>query len=227
MNRCEVWTPGCMPYQQAWDLQAELVQARSQDAAPDRLLLLEHPHTFTLGSAGHDDYVLWDAAERQRRGVELFRIDRGGDVTYHGPGQLVGYPILKLPRSEGPRPRLDVRGYLRQLEMVIIRTLADFSIMGKPVPDLTGVWVDTPRGEEKICAIGVKINVRAVTKHGFALNINTDLDYFSGIIPCGIADKGVTSMARLLGHPVDMEAVMARLIAHFGAVFGCEMTIRT
>jgi lipoate-protein ligase B len=222
MSVCEVWRLGQVDYRQAWQLQDELVQARSHDAAPDRLLLLEHPHTFTLGSAGHEDYVLWDAAERQRRGVALLRIDRGGDVTYHGPGQLVGYPILQLPRSE-ERLRLDVLGYLRQIETVIIRTLADYRIAAKPLEGLTGVWVDTPRGEEKICAIGVRINVKAVTKHGFALNINTDLDYFSGIIPCGIRDKGVTSLARLLGGPVDMDAVTDRLIAHFGAVFGYTM----
>ncbi|MAS32641.1 MAG: octanoyltransferase [Anaerolineaceae bacterium] len=223
MTICEVWQPGCVPYEEAWNWQAELVQARSQDAAPDRLLLLEHPHTFTLGSAGHDEYVLWDEAERQRRGVALFRIDRGGDVTYHGPGQMVGYPILKLPRAEGPGRKLDVRAYLRNIEAVIIRTLADFGITGKPLDGLTGVWVDTPRGEEKICAIGVKINVKAVTKHGFALNVNTDLSYFDGIVPCGIMDKGVTSMAQLLGEPLDMNVVAQRLINHFGTVFGCDM----
>jgi lipoate-protein ligase B len=223
MPICEVYKLGCVPYQQAWDWQAQAVQARSNDEAPDRLLLLEHPHTFTFGSAGHDEYVLWDEAERQRRGVEVFRIDRGGDVTYHGPGQLVGYPIIKLPRVEGPGRKLDVRGYLRGIETVIIRTLADFGITGKPIDSLTGVWVDTPRGEEKICAIGVKINTKGVTKHGFALNVNTDLEYFSGIIPCGIHDKGVTSMAHLLGGPVDFDTVTDRLIAHFGDVFGYEM----
>jgi lipoyl(octanoyl) transferase len=222
LTRCEVWQLGTLSYAAAWDLQDRLVQARSQDTAPDRLLLLQHPHTYTLGSAGHDEYVLWDAAERQRRGVELFHIDRGGDVTYHGPGQLVGYPIVRLPRTD-QRLRLDVRGYLRNLEAVVIRTLADFDISGKPVPDLTGVWVTTPRGEEKICAIGVKINVKAVTKHGFALNVNTDMNYFTGIIPCGIHDKGVTSLAQLLGGPVDMDIVAQRLIVHFGAVFGLEM----
>jgi lipoyl(octanoyl) transferase len=222
MTHCEVWRLGEIPYREAWTLQDQLVGERSQDTAPDRLLLLEHPHTFTLGSAGHDTFVLWSQAERQRRGVELFHIDRGGDVTYHGPGQWVGYPILKLPRT-GERLKLDVLGYLRNLETVIIRTLADFGITGKPVPDLTGVWVDTPRGEEKVCAIGVKINVRAVTKHGFALNINTDLSYFDGIIPCGIHDKGVTSMAHLLGEPVDMDAVADSLVRHFGAVFEFEM----
>lgn len=226
MPICEVYQLGCVPYQQAWDWQAEAVQQRTLDEAPDRLLLLEHLHTFTLGSAGHDEYVLWDEAERQRRGVELFRIDRGGDVTYHGPGQLVGYPIIKLPRAEGPGRKLDVRGYLRNIEAIMMRTLADFGIAAKPIDGLTGVWVDTPRGEEKICAIGVKINTKGVTKHGFALNINTDLRYFDGIVPCGIPDKGVTSMARLLGGPVEFDAVTDCLITHFGAVFGYEMLTR-
>lgn len=219
----EVYKLGRVPYQQAWDWQAEAVQARSNDEAPDRLLLLEHPHTFTLGSAGHVEYVLWDEAECQRRGVEVLRVDRGGDVTYHGPGQLVGYPIIRLPRAEGPGRKLDVRGYLRSIETVIIHTLADYGITGKAIDGLTGVWVDTPRGEEKICAIGVKINTKGVTKHGFALNVNTDLDYFNGIIPCGIHDKGVTSMAQLLGTPLDMDTVSDHLIAHFGAVFGFSM----
>jgi lipoyl(octanoyl) transferase len=116
-----------------------------------------------------------------------------------------------------------VRGYLRDLESVIINTLADFDITSKRIPALTGVWVDTPRGEEKICAMGVRINVKAVTKHGFALNINTDMNYFGGIIPCGIHDKGVTSMAQLIGEPVDMQTVVDSLIGHFGTVFGYEM----
>lgn len=222
MNRCEVWQLGRMSYQKAWDLQARLVDERSRNAAPDRLLLVEHPHTYTLGSAGHDEYVLLSEEERRQRGITVFHIDRGGDVTYHGPGQLVGYPILKLLRAS-ERIKFDVRAYLRNLETVIIRTLADFDITAKPIPGLTGVWVDGPDGEAKICAIGVKINVKAVTKHGFALNINTDMTYFEGIIPCGIHDRGVTSMAQLLDGPVDAGAVTERLIAHFGDVFGFEM----
>lgn len=222
MRRCEIWRLGLLPYAEAWALQDRLVEQRSQEFAPDRLLLLEHPHTFTLGSSGHEEYILWDAAERQARGVELFHIDRGGDVTYHGPGQLVAYPIVKLKRST-ERFRVDVLGYLRQLEMVIIRTLADYDIHAYPIPGLTGVWVDTPHGEAKICAIGVKINVKAVTKHGFALNVNTDLSYFDGIIPCGIQDKGVTSLEQLLGSPVNMSEVTKRVIAHFGEVFGYEI----
>lgn len=223
MPRCEVWHLGLMPYQVTWDLQDQMVRERSQPNALDRLLLVQHPHVYTLGTGGHDENLLFSEAERQRLGIEIFRIDRGGDVTYHGPGQVVAYPIIQLPHEGHQNLRLDVRGYIRNLESVVIRTLADYGIMGKLVDGLTGVWVDTPSGEAKICAIGVKINVKAVTKHGFALNVNTDLSYFDGIIPCGIADKGVTSMAALLGSLVDEAEVMRRIVDHFGMVFGYEM----
>src|SRR5687768_16316927 len=166
--------PGRIPYSDAWALQNELVEARGRGEAPDRLLLLEHPHTYTLGSSGKDEHLLMPSEERERLGVEVLRVDRGGDITYHGPGQLVGYPIIQLERGDG-RLRSDVVGYVRNLEQVIIRTLAEYGITGKPIAGLTGVWVETLRGDEKIAAIGVKINVKAVTKHGFALNLNTDL----------------------------------------------------
>lgn len=222
---CEIWTLGRAAYADAWALQNQLSDARSCDAAPDRLLLVEHPHTYTLGSSGHENYVLLTPEERQQRGVTLFRVDRGGDVTYHGPGQIVGYPILKLPRDH--QLRANVIGYVRKLEQVIIATLTDYGIPARGIAGLTGVWVDTPRGEEKIAAIGVRVNVKAVTKHGFALNVNTDLSYFDGIIPCGIRDKGVTSMAALLGAAVDVSDVRQRIIQHFGGVFGCEMVETT
>jgi lipoyl(octanoyl) transferase len=223
MTLCEVWQVGRMPYRQAWDLQNRLVDERGRLAAPDRLLLLEHPHTYTLGSSGHDENLLMPPEERDRLGVTVLRVDRGGDITYHGPGQLIGYPIMQLSRSEAGSLRTDVVGYIRKLETVVIATLADFGIAGKPIAGLTGVWVDTPGGEMKVCAIGVKINVRAVTKHGFALNINTDLRYFEGIVPCGIADKGVTSMAQLLGVVVDETEVTRRVVNHFGTVFSLNM----
>lgn len=210
-----------MAYAETWTLQNHLSELRSGEGGVDRLLLVEHPHTYTLGSSGHDDYVLLSEAERERRGISLFHVDRGGDVTYHGPGQIVGYPILKLPRDH--ELRANVIGYVRNLEQVIIHTLADYGINAKPIPKLTGVWVDTPHGEAKIAAIGVRVNVKAVTKHGFALNVNTDLSYFDGIIPCGIRDKGVTSMAALIGAEVDEADVRRRLIHHFGDVFGYEM----
>jgi len=220
-NHCEILQPGHVSYQDALDLQNRLVEMRSRGEAPDRLLLLEHPHTYTLGTSGHDDHLLLSEDELAQRGIEVYHIDRGGDITYHGPGQLVGYPIIQLPR-EG-NLRADFVGYVRKLETVLIDTLADFGIAARPIAGLTGVWVDMPDGEAKIAAIGVKVNVRAVTKHGFALNVNTDLSYFDGIIPCGIADKGVTSMAQLLGVPIDETQVAERVVAHFGDVFGMTM----
>jgi lipoyl(octanoyl) transferase len=219
---CEVLQVGCVPYQQAWDWQNILAEQRGRGEIPDRLILLQHPHTYTLGSSAHDEHLLLSPDELVQRGITIFRVDRGGDITYHGPGQLVGYPIIQLPRAADTL-RMDVIGYVRNIEQVIIRTLADYGIVGKPISGLTGVWVDTPNGEAKVCAIGVRVNVRAVTKHGFAFNLNTDLSYFEGIIPCGIRDKGVTSLAQLLGTPVDETVVTEHVIHHFGLVFGCEM----
>ena len=221
---CEVLQPGCVPYQQAWDWQNQLAELRGRGETLDRLILLQHPHTYTLGTSGHEDNLLLSSAELEQRAITVMRVDRGGDITYHGPGQLVGYPILQLPRASDTL-RTDVIGYVRKIEQVIIHTLAGYGVVGKPIAGLTGVWVDTPNGEVKVCAIGVRINVRAVTKHGFALNLNTDLSYFDGIIPCGIRDKGVTSLARLLGAPVDEQVATQRLIHHFGEVFGYEMRL--
>jgi lipoyl(octanoyl) transferase len=223
---CEVMQAGCIPYGQAWEWQNQLAESRGRGETPDRLLLLQHPHTYTLGTSGHDENLLLPPDELARRGIEVFRVDRGGDITYHGPGQLVAYPIIQLP-CESDSLRINVTGYVRNLETVIIRTLADYGITGKPIPGLTGVWVDTPHGEAKVCAIGVRINVRTVTKHGFALNLNTDLSYFEGIIPCGISDKGVTSLAQLLGEPIDETDAANRIVAHFGEVFGYEMVNST
>ncbi|NWG16720.1 MAG: lipoyl(octanoyl) transferase LipB [Chloroflexi bacterium] len=219
--RCEVCQPGRVPYRRAWDWQNRLADARGRDEIPDRLLLLQHPHTYTLGSSGHDDHLLLPPEEQARRGIEVLRVDRGGDITYHGPGQLVAYPIIRLARTDGLRA--DVLVYVRRLENVVLGVLADYGFIGKTIPGLTGVWVDTPVGEQKICAIGVKVTTRAVTKHGFALNLNTDLSYFEGIIPCGIRDKGVTSLARLCGANVDEDEAARRVIHHFGAAFGYEM----
>ncbi len=219
---CEVWQLGRIAYADALDLQNRLADERGSDSGVDRLLLLEHPHTYTLGSSAKDEHLLMPPEERARLGIDVFRTDRGGDITYHGPGQLVGYPIIQLKRET---LRTDFVGYVRRLEQVIIATLSDYGVRAYPIKGLTGVWVDTPHGEAKVAAIGVRINVRAVTKHGFALNLNTDLAYFDGIIPCGIRDKGVTSLAALLAAPVDEVEVAQRLIAHFGAVFGYSQMI--
>jgi lipoyl(octanoyl) transferase len=236
---CEVWRLGHVPYADALALQDQLVEARGHEpSTPDRLLLLQHPHTYTLGTSAKDEHLLMPPDERERCGVSVYRVDRGGDITYHGPGQLIGYPIVglnpyppspPLPHNEGgvrTSIKLNFVGYVRKLEQAIICTLADYGLPARPNPGLTGVWVDTAVGEAKIAAIGVKINVRAVTKHGFALNLNTDLRYFDGIVPCGIHDKGVTSLTALLGHPVDEDEAARRLVAHFGAVFEREMVYR-
>jgi lipoyl(octanoyl) transferase len=238
---CEVWPLGRITYTKALALQAAMVEARGRDeSVPDRLLLLEHPHTYTLGTSGKEQNLLMPPDEREQRGVTVLRVDRGGDITYHGPGQLIGYPIMELKAERGEL-RVNFIGYVRKLEQVIIRTLADYGVQGRLIPGLTGVWVDNPSpppaspdgndkpyfSDLKIAAIGVKINVRAITKHGFALNLNTDLSYFDGIIPCGIPDKGVTSLAALLGHPVD-EAETARcLVRYFGEVFEREMVMHS
>lgn len=182
----------------------------------DTLLLCEHPHTYTVGKNGVDNlsrHLLLNKEELAANGISVFEIDRGGDITYHGPGQLVGYPILNLNNYYR-----DVHRYLRDLEEVILKTLAKFSITARRVEESTGVWVDTPSGPEKICAIGVKVT-RWITMHGFALNMNANLDYFNHIIPCGISDKGVTSMSKILDRLVDERAVIDAVDASFREVF--------
>jgi lipoyl(octanoyl) transferase len=192
-------------------VQRALVQQRQTDQIDDVLLLVEHPHVLTLGVRGDGgrSHVLAAADALAARGIEVLETGRGGDITYHGPGQLVGYPILSLKPD-----RCDVHRYVRDLEDVLIRVAADYGIAAGRVEGLTGAWV----GREKLAAIGVRI-ARWVTSHGFALNVTTDLDYFDLIVPCGIADRGVTSLARLLGRAVEKTEVEDRLVAHFCRVF--------
>lgn len=208
--------PGMLPYATALALQRDLVAARSAGRIPDTLLLLEHPPTITLGARADPAHVLLPRDELERRGVAVVASDRGGDVTYHGPGQLVGYPILKLSQHGG-----DLGRYLRGLEEAIIRALADYGVAGERVPGLTGVWV--AGGRAKICAIGVRLSASGVTSHGFALNVSTDLSGFAQIVPCGIADRAVTSLERLLGDAPPLDAVASTLLRHFAAVFGVEI----
>ncbi len=179
----------------------------------DTILFTEHHNTYTIGKSGGDDHLLADDVELHHKGVSVFKTDRGGDITYHGPGQLVCYPILDLNGYY-----LDVRRYLRDLEEVIIKTLAHYDISARRDPEFTGVWV----GNEKICAMGVKVS-RWVTMHGFAFNVNTDLSFFGRIIPCGIFHKGVTSLSELLGETQDMEEVMENVAANIAEVFGVEI----
>ncbi len=216
---CRVVPPRRLAYQEAWTLQEHLAAARGANRIPDTVLFVEHPHTYTLGSSGHAENVLLSQEELQARGIEVYRVNRGGDVTYHGPGQLVGYPIIKLP-DNGDGLHADVIQYVRMLEQTLIGALATFGITAWPYPGYTGVWLDSPDGPAKIAAIGVKVTVRRVTLHGFALNVNTDLDYFKGIIPCGISDKSVISMHVALGYPVDFQAVADEVARAFGDVFG-------
>jgi lipoyl(octanoyl) transferase len=195
---------GLVPYDAAWGLQNRLADARRAGMAPDTLILLEHPHTYTIGRSGTRDHVFLTDAEMAARGISCLDVDRGGDVTYHGPGQLVGYPIFDL----GPNP--DVGLYLRSLEGCLIDVLGDFGISSGRLSGYTGVWI----GDRKIAAIGIKVS-QGVTTHGFALNVSTDLSLFAHILACGIPDKGVTSMAVELGSAPSMKDVEAAVIARF------------
>ncbi|MCC7465798.1 MAG: lipoyl(octanoyl) transferase LipB [Saprospiraceae bacterium] len=228
---------GRMRYQEAWDYQTSLHQAliatkmAHKGMPPEsytqehHLLLVEHPPVYTLGKSGSMDHLLLSEQELSERGIEFFPINRGGDITYHGPGQIVGYPILDLERFF-----TDVHLYVRNIEEVIIRTLADYNIESYRIKEYTGVWTQTQGTatqapmQRKICAIGVHLS-RWTTLHGWAFNVNTELDYFRNIVPCGINDddKTVTSMAQLLGREMDMEEVKQKIKKYFEEVFQCRL----
>jgi lipoyl(octanoyl) transferase len=205
-----------MSYPAALALQRELVEERKADRVEDILLLVEHPHVLTVGVRGDGgrSHILAAPDALASRGIEVFETGRGGDITYHGPGQIVGYPIISLKPD-----RCDVHKYVRDLEEVLLRTAADYGVDAGRIEGLTGVWVGPDKDSmAKLAAIGVRIS-RWVTSHGFALNVTTNLDYFKLIVPCGIADRGVTSLERLIGRGVDRREVEDRLVAHFAAVF--------
>ena len=211
--KCQTEYLGLVDYQWACDLQKSLASLVADGTQPQTLLLLEHPHVYTMGRRAKESDVLLSPPQLAQRGVQVHWTDRGGEATYHGPGQLVGYPILDLHKLDiGPLK------YVRSLEEVLIRTLIDFGINAVRIDKLTGVWV----GDSKIAAIGVHIS-RGVTTHGFALNVCPDLSYFGGIVPCGISGKGVTSIENLLGRPVKIEDVLPALTRHFGEVFDLEI----
>jgi len=224
-NRIEPFDLGRVPYRRAWKLQRKLQKqlidqklAFREDATlgkpvADSLLFVEHPHVYTLGKSGDAAHMLKKASELTELDAEFIENDRGGDITYHGPGQVVGYPILDLDRHF-----TDVHKYLRFLEEVIIKTCGDFGIEAGRIEGLTGTWV----GDEKICAMGIRCS-RWVTMHGFALNVNTDLSYFDHIVPCGIRDKKVTSLAQVVGARVDIELVKKRIAKNFSDQFGVTM----
>jgi lipoyl(octanoyl) transferase len=219
-----------MDYQLAWDKQetifAETVDLKTQNrnngteiAVPNHLIFVEHPHVYTLGKSGKPENLLLDELGLKQKNATYHKINRGGDITYHGPGQLVGYPILDLDNFF-----TDIHLYLRTLEEAIILTLADYGISSGRFAGFTGVWLDADNEKaRKICALGVRCS-RWVTMHGFAFNVNTDLNYFKNIIPCGIDDKDVTSMERELGFKLDMEEVKSKLGQHIASLF--EMRLR-
>ena len=233
-KRVEVIHLGEEDYQKVWDYQESIFKNTVDRKIANRkladqtsvlptdnfLLFCEHPHVYTLGKSGSEENLLLDAAGLERNLAQFYRINRGGDITYHGPGQLVAYPILDLENFF-----TDIHQYLRYLEEAIILTLADFGLSAGRITGLTGVWLDFEEGAEdprKICAMGVKSS-RWVTMHGLALNVNTDLSYFGHIVPCGIDDKAVTSMEKELGKKVDMKAVKSALTKHLANVFEMEL----
>jgi lipoyl(octanoyl) transferase len=210
----EVRRLGTVPYGDALALQETLVRRRRAGEIPDTLLLLEHPHVITLGSGSHAEHVLASEAERADLGIELFETGRGGDVTYHGPGQLVGYPILDLKPG-----RQDLHRYLRDLEEALIGVLADFGVSGTRREGMTGVWA----GDRKLAAIGVRVSSGWITSHGFALNVATDLDFFGTIVPCGIRDHAVGSLSGELGRSVTVAEAAASAVRSFERVFEMEV----
>jgi lipoyl(octanoyl) transferase len=216
-RRLDVRRLGLVPYAEAGALQERLVADRRAGRIPDTLLLLEHPHVITLGSGAREEHVLADAPERRRRGIELFESGRGGDVTYHGPGQLVGYPVVDLKPD-----RKDLHRYLRDLETALIQALAHWGVEGSRSEGFTGVWTEAG----KIAALGVRVSSGWITSHGFALNVATDLSYFETIVPCGIADRDVTSLSRELGRPVAVEESIPPVVEALSQVFSwtpCEV----
>jgi len=224
MQPCHVRCLGLVPYQQAWDLQVQLAGQIAAGEIPPTLLLLEHPHTFTFGRRGQAANLLWSESELKKRGVELYWVDRGGDVTYHGPGQLVGYPLIPLninglitstQADPSALPQADYIGYLRKLEQVLIQALHQCGVKGERIKNLTGVWVNG----SKIAAIGVKVDSHGITRHGFALNVAPDMSFWDGIISCGLAGYSVTSLALLQSNPPSMQQVIQAIITAFEDVF--------
>jgi len=230
MTRVHYKDLGRIGYQEAWDLQEALMQeglaikaarisepgsAIAQQEIQQQLLVVEHPHVYTLGKSGAIENLLINNQLMQELGVSLYKTNRGGDITYHGPGQLVAYPVLDLEAF-----KTDLGWYMRSLEEVIIQTIAIYGIKGERLPGSTGVWLDTNdlSKARKICALGVKCS-RWITIHGLALNVNTDLSFFGHIVPCGITDKGVTSIAKELGRPVDENEVKQEFLKQFAIIF--------
>jgi lipoate-protein ligase B len=238
-----------VPYEEAWELQNRLAGEIASGDRPATLLLLEHPHTYTFGRSGKIENMLWDKAELVRRGISVHWVDRGGDVTYHGPGQLVGYPLIPLgtlssleePSLDSAHlPKADYIEYLRKLESMLIKTLASMGVSATQYPGLTGVWIQKNTGITnkdsdqdsdqllyKIAAIGVKVDARGISRHGFALNVNPDMSYWEGIVGCGLEDYPVTKLVDLLDQAPTMEQVTLRVVATFGKEFNYPMEYKS
>ena len=226
MNQIKLKNLGTIPYKDAWDIQEELLKsALSKKASSNKLeeventlLICQHPHVYTLGKSGHSENLLIRQEELEKNGIEFYVTNRGGDITYHGPGQLVAYPILDLEKFG-----CSIHLYLRNLEEVVIQTLFEYGIQGQRIKGYTGVWIEPETSRaRKICAIGVRCS-RWVSIHGLALNVNTDLSYFKNIVPCGILDKGVTSMNIELNRKVDENQLNEAIIQKFKEVFNVEI----
>jgi lipoyl(octanoyl) transferase len=244
VDQCILYRLGLVPYEQAWKLQGYLAAEIAARRHSPALLLLEHPHTYTFGRRGHPENLLWDDDELAQRGVSVLWVDRGGDVTYHGPGQLVGYPLLPLAPggllattiadgSRRPRlPQADYVGYVRKLEETLILALMHLGVASGQMEGLTGVWVqphalsrclsckpELRKAPAKIAAIGVKVDVKGISRHGFALNVNPDMSYWEGIVGCGLSQYPIASLAELLAPPPSLESVAQAVVNAFGQVF--------
>jgi lipoyl(octanoyl) transferase len=222
MRALHVRRLGLVPYADGLELQRRLVEERKADRIPDTLLLLQHPHVLTIGvKKDGRNHIIAPADRLAALGVDVFETGRGGDVTYHGPGQLVGYPIVDLNPD-----RRDVHRYVRDLEEVMIRVCADYGLAADRVTGFSGAWIRSDSGDEKIGAIGVRIS-RWVTSHGFAFNVTTDIEFFNLIVPCGIADRGVTSLSARIGRAPAMSEVEGRFVDRFAGVFGRTVSEET
>ncbi len=239
----EVLDLGLVEYERAWKLQEEYAREVAEGDRPPTLLLLEHPHVYTFGRRGKQENLLWGEAQLKEKGIAIHWVDRGGDVTYHGPGQLVGYPLLPLGGVQSLEtldsvriPQADYVGYVRKLEQTLIIALARMGLAAGQRSGLTGVWIQADvhsrcprckpedrRKPAKIAAIGVKVDARGISRHGFALNVNPDMEYWEGIIACGLQDEPVVSLADLFPEPPPMERVKQEVVAAFGEIFSYEM----
>lgn len=246
---CVVNRLGLVAYQEAWDLQNQLAKEIGEGTRPATLLLLEHPHTYTFGRSGLEENLLWDQPKLEQRGIDVHWVDRGGDVTYHGPGQLVGYPLLPLAPERLPNksmegnhalPSGDYIAYLRKLEQVLIVSLAHFGLVAGQIKNLTGVWIqaqvisrckncppDLYKSPAKIASIGIKVDAKGVSRHGFALNVNPDMAYWKGINACGLENQNKVSMEYLLDPAPSIDEVADIVVSNFAKVFACEMKDET